>query len=79
MPAPPCADELKKLYDAYMALAAGEKEATVTFGDRSVSYTQANMVALQRLYSQFWNQCGAAEGYPHLGPQRGPPLRARFV
>jgi len=81
MPAPPCAETLAKLHDAYMALAAGEKETTITFGDRSASFSQANLAALKDLYALYWRMCGAAEGYPNLndaGPERGPPLRFRM-
>lgn len=81
MPAPTCATELAKLYDAYMALVAGDKETTVTFGDRSATFSQANLAALKDLYMMFWRQCGAAEGYPNInagGAERGPPAIIRF-
>jgi len=81
MPAPPCADVIAKLHDAYLALAAGEREQTITFGERSATFTQANLKALKDLYMLYWRTCGAAEGYPNLnagGAERGPPARIRL-
>ena len=77
MPAPVCADELTKLYDAIMALQTGTTVVSVGFGERNVTYSQSNLAALKDLYKSFWLQCGAAEGYPDLSgaAARGRPAR----
>lgn len=78
MPAPPCADELRKLYDAIMALSTGEKRASISFGDRQVSYSSANVAQLTALYRTFWRTCGADSGLPDISSQaatlRGRPI-----
>lgn len=77
---PTCADELRKLYDAIMALSSGAKRQTVTFGERSVTYSQQNMRDLLALFRTFYGTCGADSGLVDLseamrgGAERGPPI-----
>jgi hypothetical protein len=77
--APVCADELRKLYDAIMALQSGQRVAGVNFGERSVQYTEGDLTRLQQLYSVFWRQCGADSGLVNLSAgnmvERGAPAR----
>lgn len=77
---PPCADELRKLYDAIMALMSGERATMVGFGDRQVTYTPTHLKDLQTLYRSFYRTCGADSGLPDLAnaTERGPPAVARF-
>jgi hypothetical protein len=80
MPVPPCADELRKVYDAIMALSTGKQTTSVSFGERSVSYSQAQLNDLRATYSMFYAQCGASSGLPDLSSvQRGAPAIARFT
>lgn len=77
MPAPDCATELEKLYNAIMALQGGAQVTSISFGERAVQYGQSNLPDLLRLYHTFWRRCGATAGYPDLSPaaavERGPP------
>lgn len=81
MPVPACADELRKLYDAVMALQTGKQVTQVSFGDRTVSYSAANLKDLLSLYRTFWVSCGADSGLPDLSQsvQRGRPFRYRMI
>lgn len=82
MPAPVCADELEKLYNAIIALQGGAAVTSISFGERAVSYSQSNLKDLLGLYRTFWRQCGTTAGYPDLDPsgsvERGPPARFRY-
>ncbi len=80
MPAPPCATELAKLYNAVMELQSGKRATTISFGDRSATYAQGQLQELLQLYRVFYRQCGATEGYPDLANpiERGPPMRIRM-
>ncbi len=81
MAAPDCATILDKLHEAMIALATGERAATVSFGERSVTYTQQSLEGLERLYRTYYRQCGAGTGYPDLSvkAERGPPIRRRMI
>lgn len=83
MALPVCADELRKVYDAIMALSAGKQVVGITFGERQVSYSQAQLGNLQSLYRIFWRQCGADAGLPDLSAtaavERGAPARFRMI
>lgn len=80
MPAPNCADELQRVYDAIMALATGKQTTSVSFGDRSVSYSQTQLKDLKLIYAAFYADCGAEAGLPDLASvERGPPAIARFA
>ena len=81
MPAPECADELRKVYDAIMALSTGARAVTVTFTDRSVTYTQVSLKTLSGIYRAFYRDCGADSGLPDLAntTQRGGPAYIRFT
>ena len=81
MAAPVCADELRKLYDAIVALNTGERAVSVNFGERQVAFSQAQGKDLTTLYRTWWRQCGAGSGYPDLAAtaERGPPAIARIV
>lgn len=80
MPAPVCADELVKIYDAILALMTGERATSVGFGDRQVTYTQSQLKDLQAIYRTFYRQCGADSGLPDLAAtvERGPPAEFRY-
>ncbi len=79
MPAPPpdCATELRRLYDAIMALSSGERVVGINYGDRSVQYGPEQLPNLQMLYRMFYRQCGATSGLVDLSApaatRRGPP------
>jgi hypothetical protein len=79
MPAPVCTDELEKLYNAIMALQGGATVTSISFGERAVSYSQAQLKDMIGLYRAFWRQCGATAGFPDLSPaaavERGPPAK----
>lgn len=79
MPAPVCATELAKLYDAIFALQTGQAVTSISFGERSVSYGQAELPSLLKLWSLWYRQCGAESGYPDLAAQteRGAPAFVR--
>lgn len=79
MPAPDCADELQKIYDAVLALMTGERAVSVGFGERTVTYTQAQLKDLQALYRTFYRTCGADSGLPDIAAtvERGPPAEFR--
>lgn len=81
MAAPDCADVLAKLYDALIALSSGQRAATISFGQRSVTYTQQNHKDLLTLYRQHYRMCGANSGYPDLASpiERGPPIVRRMA
>ena len=83
MAAPTCADELRKIYDAIMALSTGAKATTVSFGDRAVTYTAANLKPLTDLYRLFYRQCGAESGLADLSGakavERGTPATFRMI
>ena len=82
MPAPVCADELRRIYDAIMALGTGKAHTTISFGDRSVTYSQSQLRDLRDIYAAFWRQCGADSGLPDLtaagAVTRGAPASYRF-
>lgn len=77
MAAPPCLDQLAKLHDAIISLAAGERAVTVSFGERSATYAQGQLKDLKQLFGMYYRQCGADSGYPDLANpiERGPPAR----
>ena len=79
MPAPTCADELRKLYDAIMALQTGRSVTSIGFGERNVQYGQQDLAAMKNLYRIFYRTCGADSGLVDLSTdndtQRGAPAR----
>ena len=79
---PDCATELERLYGAIMALASGRATVSVSFGERSVTYAQAQRPELVALFRLFHASCGAAAGIPDITAAaavgRGPPAAARF-
>lgn len=77
MAAPVCLTELEKLYNAIVALQSGKLVTSISFGERSVSYSAGQMPALLDLYRNFYRQCGADSGFPNLAvtAERGPPAR----
>lgn len=82
MPAPVCLTELEKLYNAIMALQTGATVTNISFGERSVAYSQAQLRDLQQIYRSWWRQCGTDSGFPDLtaaaAVERGPPARYRL-
>lgn len=82
MTAPVCADELRKIYDAIMSLGTGKARTTISFGDRSVTYSQSQLRDLRDIYGAFWRQCGADSGLPDLtaagAVARGRPAEFRY-
>ncbi len=78
---PTCEQELKSLYDVIMRLQKGEAVVSISFGERSVSYSQTQLASLLTTYRVFHAQCGASLGLPDLSPhnavRRGPPARFR--
>lgn len=83
MPAPDCATQLGKLFDAITALQSGKTVTSISFGERSVAYSSAQINDLIGLYRSFWRTCGADSGYPDLNPaaraERGPPARFSMI
>ncbi len=77
MPAPNCADELDKLYQAIMTLKSGKSVTSINYGERSVQYAQNQLKELQQLYGIFYRECGADSGLIDLSAgnmvERGPP------
>jgi hypothetical protein len=82
MSAPDCAVILRQLHDAIIALGTGERVMTISFGGRSVTYTQNQMKDLRSIYAAFYRQCGAASGLVDLSNaaavERGPPARTNY-
>lgn len=82
MPATPptCADELRKLYDAIMALQSGQRAVQMGFGERQVTFHVTQLSELRQTYALFYRQCGADSGLLDLSKpiERGPPAIARF-
>lgn len=78
-----CTGDLQKIYDAIMALSTGKQVVGITFGERQVSYSQANLKDLRGMYRVFWRTCGQASGLPDLSDQgaveRGGPARVRMI
>ena len=78
-PAPTCDDELRKLYDAILALQSGKSVTSIGFGERNVSYGQGDLASMRALYRMFYAQCGANSGLVNLADatatsvQRGRP------
>lgn len=81
MAAPDCASELDRLYGAINDLTAGTAVVSIGFGERQVSYSQAELPNLLRLWSLWYRQCGAESGYPDLSCQieRGAPAFVRIA
>lgn len=81
MPAPDCLTELEKIYNAIISLQTGQNTTSISFGERSVTYTQAQVPSLITLYRTFWNTCGRGTAWPNMAPaaavERGPPGRVR--
>lgn len=79
MAAPVCATELDKLYAAISALNTGKSVVSVGFGERSVSYNQAQLPQLLKLWQTWYRVCGATSGYPDFSQpvERGAPAFAR--
>lgn len=80
--APSCAEELRRLYDAVMALQTGERAVTISFGGRSVTYQQNQLKGLMQLGRHFWKVCGPESGLVNIftdaaAAERGPPVRVR--
>lgn len=79
---PNCDDVLRRLYNAIIDLQTGKKTTSISFGERSVSYTQANFKQMMDLYSQFYRTCGADTDLPDLSAsalvERGRPFIVRF-
>lgn len=80
MAAPNCASELDRLYTAITDLTTGNAVTSIGFGERQVSYSQAELPNLLRLWSMWYRQCGDASGYPDLAAQteRGAPAFVRI-
>ena len=66
MTAPVCATELARLYTVIVALQTGEAVTSIGFGERQVSYVEANLPSLLKLWSMWYRACGAESGYPDL-------------
>lgn len=75
-----CADELRKLYDAIMALTTGQQATSIGFGERSVSYSKTDLGALMKLWTLWYRVCGTDSGLPDLAAatQRGAPACVRI-
>lgn len=80
MATPTCASELGKLYDCIVELQTGQAVTSIGFGERQVSYAQADLPSLLRLWSMWYRVCGATSGYPDLSAQtqRGAPAFVRI-
>lgn len=80
MPAPDCLTELRRLYDAIMALQSGERAVQMGFGERQVTFHITQLNELRQTYALFYRKCGADSGLLDLSKpiERGPPATARF-
>jgi hypothetical protein len=80
MPVSNCEDELRKLYDAIMALQTGERAVQMGFGERQVTFHVTQLKDLRQTYALFYRDCGAESGLPDMSQpvQRGAPATARF-
>ena len=56
-----CEDKLAEAKEALHQLLTGRKIATVGYGDRRVSYTQANISDLRAYISELEAECGSSE------------------
>ena len=79
-PVPDCASELRKLYDAIMALQSGQRAVQMGFGERQVTFSTVHLSELRQMFALFYRQCGAESGLLDLSKavERGPPAVARF-
>ncbi len=79
MPAPDCLTQLDKIFAAITALQSGQTVTSISFGERSVAYSSAQLNDLIGLYRSFWTMCGRGTAYPDLSAaarvERGPPAR----
>ncbi|MFZ4807482.1 MAG: gpW family head-tail joining protein [Hyphomicrobiaceae bacterium] len=80
--APDCATVLRSIHDAIIALGTGERVMTISFGSRSVTYTQGQMKDLRAIYQVFYRTCGADSGLVDLSQaaavDRGPPAMTNY-
>ena len=73
-----CSLELGKLWDAYNALASGKQTVRIRARDnREIQYSQGDIDKVVKLYSYWWDQCGAGSGLPDLRVIEGQSLRER--
>lgn len=74
-----CGEVLQNLHNAILALVGGSKATSVSFGDRSTTFTQANLKDLKDIYRLYYRDCGSDSGLPNLSAtvERGPPARFR--
>lgn len=81
MPAPDCLAELRRLYDAIMALQSGERAVQMGFGERQVTFHTTQLKDLRQTYGQFYKLCGAESGLIDLSKavQRGAPATSRIL
>lgn len=76
-----CINELRTIYNAYLAAIAGKTRVVVRFNDRWSEYGKPDAAALLTVYMTLYAQCpsAATSGLPNLNPQlkvkRGPPAR----
>ena len=76
-----CTDRLHQLYDAILAVGAGEQAVRVRFGERQVEFGPAKLNDMIRVYRMLYRQCGAGSGLPDLATglqQRGGPVGGIF-
>lgn len=80
MPGPDCLTELRRLYDAIMALQSGERAVQMGFGERQATFSTVHLNDLRQTYALFYRRCGADSGLLDLSKaiERGPPAVARL-
>jgi hypothetical protein len=79
-----CVDNLRALFNAYMAAVAGKTRVVVRFNDRWSEYARPDAPALLMLYQTLYAQCPAAQHClpdlnPNLRVQRGRPATGIFT
>ena len=70
--APVCSTELKKFYDAYVALTTGQNEVRMRAADnRELQYGIGDIDKVLNMYNFWYAQCGADSGFPDLRGVQG--------
>lgn len=76
--APSCIDMLFKLHDAIISLQTTGRVTTISFAERSVTYTPADLKSLQQMFRVYYRSCGAESGLIDIADQslieRGRPV-----
>ena len=64
-----CLELLPQLKAAYVELTTGSHKSVIKYRDRTVTYSQANMIELKKFMNELDGQCGCNKGRAsRLGP-----------